>query len=406
MKVLQINSFFSVGGPPRIMNGIYDTLVENEYDCKLAAAREKIYSPEDSIIIGNKVKTYANAIKARIMDNEGLSARKATEQLIAEIEKYDPDIIQLHNLHGYYINIETLFTYLKKSGKPVVWTMHDCWAVTGHCAHFSTIGCDRYKSGCFSCPQKTSYPSSYIIDHSKRNWVLKKAIFTGMEHMVIVTPSHWLENIMRQSYLETYPIEVIHNGIDLNSFSKQEGDISYKYGLKGKKIILGVAQNWSEHKGFEDFIKLADLLDESYQIVMIGLTDNQVKRIPESILGLKRTNSVNELAQWYSSAHVFVNLTYQDNFPTVNIEALACGTPVITYDTGGSPEAVDESCGWVVEQGNLREVARLIKRIDTGEELRNAARSRSKLFDRRKKYQEYICLYLKLIKESKGYTNQ
>ena len=224
--------------------------------------------------------------------------------------------------------------------------------------------------------------------------------------MVIVTPSHWLENIMRQSYLETYPIEVIHNGIDLNSFSKQEGDISYKYGLKGKKIILGVAQNWSEHKGFEDFIKLADLLDESYQIVMIGLTDNQVKRIPESILGLKRTNSVNELAQWYSSAHVFVNLTYQDNFPTVNIEALACGTPVITYDTGGSPEAVDESCGWVVEQGNLREVARLIKRIDTGEELRNAARSRSKLFDRRKKYQEYICLYLKLIKESKGYTNQ
>lgn len=393
MKILQINSFFTVGGPPRIMNGIYDTLKENGHECKIAAAREKMYIPEDSITIGNSAGVYLNAIQSRIFDNDGFAAGKATKELITKIKEYDPDVIQLHNLHGYYINVEILFDYLRKCGKPIVWTLHDCWAATGHCAYFSVANCDRYKEGCYSCPQKKEYPASCLFDQSKRNWVRKKTAFAGIPNMAIVTPSHWLAEIMKESNLEYYPIKVIHNGIDLNLFSHLEGNLRVQYSLQNKRIILGVAQNWAEHKGFEDFIKLSELLDDSYQVVMIGLTDDQLKVLPESILGLKRTNSIGELVAWYSNAQVFVNLTYQDNFPTVNIEALACGTPIITYKTGGSPEAIDETCGWVVEQGNVEKVANIIQSMGENELYQKKAISRSKLFNRKSKYLEYINLY-------------
>lgn len=393
MRVLQINSFFSVGGPPRIMNGIYDTLKENGHECKIAAAREKTVVPEDSIPIGTSSGVYLNAIRSRIFDNDGFAAEKATKELITKIREYDPDAIQLHNLHGYYINVEILYGYLKECGKPVVWTMHDCWAATGHCPHFSVAGCEKYKTGCSRCPMKKEYPSSYFLDQSKRNWERKKAAFTGVPNLTIVTPSHWLAGIMKESYLREYPVKVIHNGIDLKLFSHQEGNLKEQYSLQKKRIVLGVAQNWAEHKGFEDFIRLSELLDDSYQVVMIGLTDDQLNALPKSILGLKRTNSIEELVSWYSNAQVFVNLTYQDTFPTVNIEALACGTPVITYRTGGSPEAVDETCGWVVEQGNLEKAARTIKQMDGDDRYLQAAITRSRMFDRKTKYREYIELY-------------
>lgn len=400
MKVLQINSFFSVGGPPRIMNGIYDTLKENGHDCKIASAREEILYSKDSIRIGTSRGVYINAFEARILDNDGFAAKKATRELIKKIENYNPDIIQLHNLHGYYINIEILFEYLKHSGKPVAWTMHDCWSVTGHCSHFTTIKCERYKQGCFQCPLKKAYPSSYVLDQSKKNWERKKKAFGSLKHLIIITPSQWLADIIKGSYLQEKQIKVIHNGIDLNTFSHRSSNLVEKYGINKKKIILGVAQNWAENKGFEDFVKLSELLGNEYQVVIIGLTEKQIKGIPSRVLGLKRTNSVDELAQWYSEAQVFVNMTYQDNFPTVNIEALACGTPVITYQTGGSPEAVDESCGWVVMQGDLNQVATVIKGMGDKEDYRKAANKRSELFDRKRKYREYITLYQDLINEA------
>ena len=249
---------------------------------------------------------------------------------------------------------------------------------------------------------KKEYPSSYLLDQSKRNWERKKAAFTGVPNLTIVTPSRWLAGIMKESYLQEYPIKVIHNGIDLNSFSHQESNLRVQYSLQDKQIILGVAQNWAEHKGFEDFIRLSELLDDSYQVVMIGLTDDQQKVLPKSILGLKRTNSVEELAAWYSNAQVFVNLTYQDTFPTVNIEALACGTPVITYQTGGSPEAVDETCGWVVEQGNVEKTVQVIKQMGEKERYQQAAITRSRLFDRKTKYLEYIELYRQMTGSAEG----
>ncbi len=192
MKVLQINSFFTVGGPPRILNGIYDTLIEEGHECKIAAAREKMYKPEDSIRIGTAYGVYLNAIQCRLFDNEGLAAKKATGKLVQQIKEYNPDVIHLHNLHGYYINIEILFDYLKSCGKPIFWTLHDCWAFTGHCSHFSILKCEQWKGHCSYCKQTRTYPNCYTVGRTSRNFRRKKAAFTGVPNMTIVTPSRWL----------------------------------------------------------------------------------------------------------------------------------------------------------------------------------------------------------------------
>ena len=398
MKVLQINSFFTVGGPPRIMNGIYDTLKENGFDCKIAAAREKMYVSEDSYRICSDTEVKINAVKARLFDNEGFNSARETQRLVEYIKEYDPDIIHLHNLHGYFINLKVLFAYLKEANKPVVWTLHDCWTMTGHCAHFALIECEKWKTGCCSCPQSREYPSSLLADGSTKNYEGKKSAYCGIKNMTIVTPSNWLASFVPNSILKDFPVKVIHNGIDLNMFSHIESDILEKNNLKGKKIILGVAQNWAEKKGLEDFMKLSEILDDVYRIVLIGLTQKQLETLPSNIFGMARTENVQELIKWYSAASIFINFTYQDTFPTVNIEALACGTPVLTYRTGGSPEAIDDTCGWVVEQGDIEEAAKIIQNMKDKSEYVKACIERSKIFDRKERYLEYIDLYEDILK--------
>ena len=368
MKVLQINSFFSVGGPPRIMNGIYDTLKEKGFDCKIAASREKMYAPQDSYQVCDNYKVRVYALKARILDNEGFNATRETKRLVDYIKEYNPDVIHLHNLH-------------------------DCWTLTGHCAHFAIIGCEKWKTGCYSCPQSREYPASIISDRSRQNYSMKRVTFSGVKNMTIVTPSNWLASYIPDSILKEYPVKVIHNGIDLKVFSRTKSDVLKRNGLESKKIVLGVAQNWSEKKGLEDFVELSKRLSNSYKVVLIGVTNEQKKVLPVSMYGVTRTESIQELIEWYSAAQVFVNLTYQDTFPTVNIEALACGTPVITYRTGGSPEAVDESCGWVVEQGDIQRVVDLIYNMRPNDFYKEAAIKRSKRFGRQERYNEYCELY-------------
>lgn len=390
MKVLQINSFFTVGGPPRIMNGIYDTLKEQGIECKIAAAREKMYAPEDSIRIGSSLGVKVNALLARIFDNEGLSSKRATRKLIKEIEEYDPDVIHLHNLHGYYINIEILFDYLKKCNKKVVWTLHDCWAFTGHCAHFSFAKCYKWKVQCMDCPQKNSYPSSKVFSFAKRNFEKKKKAFTGVKNMTVTTPSKWLADLVNESFLKEYPIEVINNGIDVDIFKHKKSDILEKNGITEKKVVLGVAQNWAERKGFEDYIELSKKLPNNYKVVMIGLTPDQIEMISDSILGLERTTNVEELVEWYSAATVFVNTTYEDTFPTVNLEAQSCGTPVITYKTGGSPESVLPEN--VVETGDMDELVEKIKTVCSSEQISKLDYDSAK-YDRRVLFKKYVELY-------------
>lgn len=341
MKVLMINSVCGIGSTGRICTDIADELTENGHECKIAfgrkAAPERYQKYAYRITSDGGVKI--NALKARLFDNEGFNAARATKKLISFIEEYNPDVIHLHNLHGYYLNVEVLFDYLKKTDKKVIWTLHDCWAFTGHCAYFDYPECDKWRENCGNCGRLNDYPKA-IIDRSERNLAKKKEIFRGVKNLTVVTPSKWLAELAKQSFLGEYLIEVINNGIDTAVFRPTESNFKEKNGLSGKKIILGVANIWDARKGFGDFISLSKKISDDYRIVLVGLDEKQLGMLPENILGITRTSSAKELAEIYTAADVLFNPTYEDNYPTVNLEAQACGTPVVTYDTGGSGESV------------------------------------------------------------------
>jgi putative colanic acid biosynthesis glycosyltransferase len=400
MRILIINSFFSEGGPPRIVKGIYDTLISNGNECLLAAGRNKPLPGMNTYKIGSFFNQYYHYFVSAFFDSQGFSSKHATNKLINMIGRYKPDIINIHNLHGHYINIKLLFDFIKKSNIPVVWTLHDCWAFTGHCAHFDYIKCERWKEGCFDCQQKKAYPKSVILDFSKRNYQIKKEIFTSLDKMVMVTPSVWLQKLTEKSFLKKYPVKTIYNGIDLSIFKPTSGSFREKYGIQDKKIILGVSQNWSRMKGLYDLIHLGKILDKSFVIVIVGLTKKQMKSIPDGIIGITRTESIKELTDIYTAADVFVNPTYEDTFPTVNLEALACGTPVITYKTGGSPEAVSNICGIVVSQGDIEALTNAIINIDRYGFRSDACRERAFKFERNKRFYDYIELFNGLIKNN------
>lgn len=362
MKILQINSVCGIRSTGRIATDIAESYILEGHECRIAYGREIV--PEKykdlSYRIGNETAVKFNGLKARIFDTEGFNAKNETIVFLKWAEEYNPDLLWLHNLHGYYINVKMLFDWIKSRPQMEVrWTLHDCWAFTGHCSHFAYVKCDKWKNECVRCLQTHEYPRSILLDNSKNNYYWKRETFCGVKNMTIVTPSYWLANLVKQSFLKEYRIEVIHNKIDNISFKPTMSDFRNRYGLDNKKIILGVASAWCEKKGLGDFIRLSEMLSESYQIVLVGITEKQKKKIPKKILCLPRTNSKTELAEIYTAADIFLNLTYEDTYPTVNLEAQACGTPCITYQTGGSVESVP----WenTVEQGVLADV---IKKID------------------------------------------
>ena len=355
MKVFQINTVCGVGSTGRIATDLYHVLAEEGHSCCVAYGRGTAPAGIDGYKIGSTLDVYAHTMCSRMTDGEGLYSSSATKRLVEKIEAYAPDIIHLHNIHGHYLNYPILFRFLKEYDRPVVWTLHDCWPFTGHCAYFDFIGCQLWQSGCHDCPQLSAYPKSYGMDHSRENFARKEQLFTGLRQLVLVTPSQWLADLVKKSFLGTYPVQVIHNGIDTTVFKPTPSDFRERYGLQDKKIILGVASPWTARKGLQDFIKLSKMLSEEWKIVLVGLSKKQLKTIPAAITGIERTNNVQELAQIYTAADVFFNPTYEDNYPTTNLEAIACGTPVITYDTGGSPESVGNENGAVVGKGNLND---------------------------------------------------
>lgn len=364
MRILFINSVCGVSSTGRICAAQADEFTAQGHTCKIAYGRKAVV-PEGcrpyAVRIGGPLSVRLHALGARLFDNAGFGSRGATRRFLRWARDFDPDVIYLHNLHGYYLNVELLFRWLKTAGKPVIWTLHDCWAFTGHCAHFTPAACERWKTGCKTCPLKKDYPASFLLDGCARNYRKKKALFQGMPELSIVTPSQWLADRVGESFLAEYPVTVRHNAIDPEAFRPTPGFDRGAWGLEGKKIVLGVASDWTRFKGFDDFIKLSGMLDEAYRVVLVGLTEGQRKLLPPRMVGIGRLDSLTELAKIYTAAEVFVNLTYADTYPTVNLEARACGTPVITYRTGGSPESVPPEN--VAEPGDLRGVLRLIEAI-------------------------------------------
>lgn len=392
MKVLQINSVCGIGSTGRIATDIHNILIEKGHESYLAYGRDLPNNCDNAIRIGTKIDNYAHVAKTRLLDKHGYGSKRATIEFIKKVKEFNPDIIHLHNIHGYYMNVEILFDYLKEANKPVVWTLHDCWSFTGHCAYFDYVGCDKWKTGCYSCPEKKAYPNSLIFDISKNNY-LKKEIFTGVKNLTIVTPSQWLANLVQESFLNEYPVNVINNGIDLNTFRPNAGDFRKKFNLNGKFIILGVASVWDRRKGLKYFVELADKVSEDEVIVLVGLTEKQMNQIPENIIGITRTNNVEELVDIYSSADVFVNPTLEDNFPTTNLEALACGTPVITFDTGGSPESVRKETGLVVNKEDVCSLNEAILNIKNLKLSPDDCIKSAEQFQSTDRFKEYLDLY-------------
>lgn len=400
MRVLQINTTVNSGSHGRIAEEIGLSLIASGHESYIAASYTGRPSKSQVIKIGSEFDRFLHGLKTRLFDRHGFGSRLATRALIKKIKEIDPDIIHLHNLHGYYLHIGVLFRYLKSAGKPIVWTLHDCWPFTGHCSYFDKVNCFKWKTGCYCCPNRSGYPASLLIDNSRINYRDKKQLFTGISNMVLVSPSQWLAGHISESYLKDYEIKVINNGIDIEKFKPfVSNTLREKYRIKGK-YILGVASIWVKRKGLEDFIKLRSMLGPETLIVLVGVQRKQAKSLPEGIIPVLRTENINELAGLYSGAEVFVNPTYVDNFPTTNLEALACGTPVVTYKTGGSPETIDNKTGIVVEKGDIKGVADSIRMIlNNGKKFySDNCRSRAeKYYDRKIMCDKYLTLYEDLI---------
>lgn len=367
MRVLFINSVCGIGSTGRICARQAQSLAAEGHEVKIAYGRSDTVPAEYerfAVRIGNAWDRRLHGLKTRLFDGHGFASKHATRRFLAWAEEFAPDMLWLHNIHGYYINIEMLFNWIKsRPHMQVRWTLHDCWAFTGHCAYFDFCGCEKWRTGCEKCPQRGTYPASMLVDGSHRNYARKKAAFTGVNHMTLITPSEWLAALVRQSFLHEYPVQVQYNRVDETVFKPTESDFRQKHGLQDKTIVLGVASPWSERKGLGDFVKLAAMLDERYAIVLVGLDEKQSAAMPANVLALPRTDSPQTLAAIYTAADVFVNASYEDNYPTVNLEAQACGTRVVTYDTGGCRETLWREDSAYVETGDLNALVNVIGEI-------------------------------------------
>ena len=356
MRLLLINTVCGTGSTGRIAADIAKEYEARGWDVRFAYGRGS-YVPESckkwAVRIGNTFSVQFHGVMTRIFDfhANGICSRFATKKFLRWAEGWKPDLIWLHNLHGYYINYELLFEWIKLHPDiEVKWTLHDCWAFTGHCCHFLMSKCNLWKDGCSkSCPERNRYPASFLFANAKYNWERKKQAFCGVRNLSLITPSKWLAGLTRTSFLNEYPIRVLNNSVDKTIFKPTPSDFRERFGLHGKIIILGVATDWDRSKGFNDFIELRNILGDEYSIVLVGMSRKQIDSLPLGVVGIQRTSSPVELAKIYSAADWFFNPTHEDTYPTVNLEAQGCGCKVVTYDVGGSAETVEDyDKAWVL----------------------------------------------------------
>lgn len=389
-KLLQINVTANQGSTGKIAEQVGRLVMSHGWESWIAYGRGVPRSESGLIRIGNDLDMRIHGAQSRLFDNHGLASRGVTKQFIKTVREINPDIVHLHNIHGYYLNYPILFEWLKEWGGPVVWTLHDCWPFTGHCAYFMMSRCEKWRTGCHDCGSLRSYPASLLADSSKRNYDLKKRIFTSLgDRLTMVPVSHYVGDYLKDSFFRDTRCEVIHNGIDTDVFRPCADKA---------KMVLGVANVWEPRKGLEDFYRLRECLPADYRILLVGLTPTQIKHLPRGIDGISRTENQQELAKLYSQAIALVNPTYEDNYPTVNLEAIACGTPVITYRTGGSPESLTEATGRVLEQGDIRGIADAINGFEGNSSIGKICRTYAEdNFNQKKCFDAYFRLYQNLL---------
>lgn len=402
MKLLQISIEVNSGSVGRIAEQIGLEVLKTGAESYITFARNNLPSKSKTIKIGNKFDIYFHGIKTRIFDDHCYGSTRPTKKLIKQIRELNPDIILLHHIHGYFLNMRILFEYLSKLNIPIVWTFHDCWSFTGHCAHFDAIGCEKWKTGCYACPLKTSYPASYLFDRSRKNYIEKKKLFNSVKNLTIVPVSNWLGDIVKESFLSSNNIKVIYNGIDINTFkpSTNNKETREKFGLKDEFVVLGLSSVWNKSKGFDDFINLSTKIDSKVKIILVGLNQEQIDKLPNNIIGIKRTENINQLADLYSMSDLFLNLSFQETFGLTTAEALSCGTPALVYNATACPEVVSEDTGFIVEKGDLDSVIKVINEVREkgkgfySEKCRERAVS---CFNKDDRFKEYIDLFTNLI---------
>lgn len=392
-----------MGSVSRITEQIGQLVVQNNWNSYIAYGREAGESNSKLIKIGNKRSVYLHYFYSLLFDKHGLGSVKATKKIISEIIRIKPDLIHLHNIHGFYLNYELLFNFLSTYNVPIVWTLHDCWSITGHCSHFVSASCNKWKTECFNCPLLSDYPRSLFVDNSKNNYLRKQKQFSLINNLTLVPVSDWLADILKESFLGHSAINRIYNGINTEVFFPRDDskETRIMLGCENKMILLGVATSWGKSKGLFDYYELQNRLKEDEQIVLVGLTEKQIKDLPNNIIGLKRTYNLDSLATLYSAADIVLNLSIAESFGLTTIEGMSCGTPGIVYNCTASPELVTEKTGFVVEPGNFDSLLACIKTVkDRGKEFyTNSCRNRVlTYFKKEDRYQEYIALYKRLLK--------
>ena len=395
MKIVVINSvpYGSTGMIARNITDLSKKIGESYFAYSWTKKR-KWNTKKDEILIGTFLEKFICLKLEKLTGNIGKFNYIGTYFFIKKLQKIKPDIIHLHNLHEGYINYKMLFKYIKENDIKVFWTLHDCWAFTGHCPHFELSQCYKWKKLCHDCPIYKEYPKS-IIDNSKKMYIYKKKIFNMLDQnkMTIITPSKWLAEYVKKSYLNKYKVYTINNGINLDIFKPTNSNVKEKYNLKNKKVLLGVSMDWGVRKGLDIFIKLSNDLGNDYKIILVGTNEQIDKILPNNIISIHRTYSPKELAEIYSAADLFINPTREDNFPTVNIEALACGLPVITFDTGGSPEMIDHNCGRVVKKNDYKELFKTIQDLSNKKIKSSECILKARMYNANDKYNEYVEMF-------------
>ena len=400
MRILALNTYAGSGSTGRIALDIAQYAAKQNAETILGFGTGAV-PPEAEMYalrIGGKPGRKWHGMLRKLLDGEGYGSVIATSKLIEFCKAWKPDLVHLHNLHGCYINHRRLFAYLRKAGMPVVWTLHDCWPFTGHCAYFDYANCNRWQTECYHCPQQQSYPVNIGLDGSKRNHRRRRRLFTSLENLTLVTPCKWLQTLLRDSFLKDVPARVIYNGVNRERFYPQKSDIREKEGIQERFVVLAVASEWEPRKGIALLPELAQKLGNDYKLVVIGLSQAQIAELPKSIHGITHTASPQELAKWYSAADCFVNPTLEDNMPMVNLEALACGTPVATFATGGCPESVNEDCGTVVPKGDVAALAKAAIELCVQKQARiSACLAQAERFDAMHAASAYYDLYRELL---------
>jgi putative colanic acid biosynthesis glycosyltransferase len=403
-KLLQINVCNNIFSTGKIVSEIGEAAINSGWESYIAYGREYIPSPNVDIKIGNKAEQILHVLESRIFDNTGLgySSYLATRQLIKEIKKIKPDIIHLHVLSGYYVNIRVLISYLSKLSLPIVWTFHSCWEFTGHCTHFDYERCFKWKEQCQNCPLYKEYPQSWFRDNSSNNYLTKKRLFTSLNNLHVVTVSKWLKEQVEESFFKGCDITYIYNGIDTDLFRplRQQEELKKKFGLDGEKVLLALSSMWLPKKGINDYLELARRLENNdVKVVLVGYTPDHPNEMPKNIMAMPVTTNRQQLVELYNAADILLNLSYEESFGLTTVEGLACGTPAIVYNRTASPELVDESTGIVVNAGEIDTLVQAVNSLlDKGKDcFTEACRKRAEeQFDKKKSYSKYINLYNKL----------